>query len=154
MNQYTLDTNIIIDFQRHYPRDIFPSPWEALEGLVDTQRVCICNEVLEELYRGGDDLHTWAKTYPNLVCPSSAEDIAAAKSISAAHQDWVRESTNAADPFLIAHAKVTKRVVVTNETPKGPGVINKNQKVPNVAATVGVSTITFFEFARSESWRF
>jgi len=154
MTDYTLDTSILIDLEHRYPRDVFPSAWEALENLIDEQRACVCSEVVEETKRGTDELHRWASAYPGFACPLTDEDVAEATSISGAFPDWVRNEKNAADPFLIAHARVTGRVVVTDERAAGPGALNHNLKVPNVAGTVGVETMTFVEFARAEGWRF
>ena len=154
MTEYSLDTNILIGLEQRYPRDVFPSAWSALEGMVDDGRACICQEVLEETNRGSDGLYVWASTYAGFVCSTTDEEVVLASQISVAHEEWVRETTNAADPFLIAHASITARVVVTEERRAGPNVSNKNQKVPNVADTVGVSTVDFIQFARDEGWRF
>ncbi|MGK2852794.1 MAG: DUF4411 family protein [Microbacteriaceae bacterium] len=149
-----MDTNVLIGLEQRYPRDVFPSAWSAMEEVIDDSRACICQEVLEETKRGTDQLHEWAAGYPGFVCPTSADEIALASSISQAHEDWVRELTNAADPFLIAHASVTERIIVTEERRAGPQVSNRNQKVPNVADGLGVMTMSFIEFARSERWQF
>ncbi len=108
----------------------FSSTWSALEKLIDESRACICREVLEETKRGTDDLYKWAKEYRDFVCSTTDDEIQIASQISANQADWVREVTNAADPFLIAHAKVSGRIIVTEERRAGRGVVNKNQKVP------------------------
>lgn len=151
---YTLDTNILIVLNRSYPRDIFPSIWQALENAIDRGGVCICSDVLDELARGGDELHDWAKKYPGLVCDVSQNDVNLAAQISAAYPDWVREETNAADPFIVAHAANTKRSIVSEERRAGAGVVPKNQKIPNVADVYSVQTSTLFEWVRTEGWSF
>ncbi|CAN5177354.1 DUF4411 family protein [soil metagenome] len=154
MTAYTLDANILIGLQQKYPKDIFPSAWEALEALVDDKRACICTDVHDEVNRGGDDLFTWAKELDGFVCEPTADDVQVAAQISAAHPGWVREAQNAADPFLIAHASAGGLVVVTEERRAGVGVTDKNQKVPNVAEEFGVEAISFFDLAREEGWKF
>ena len=154
MSEYTLDTNILINLERRYPRDIFPGVWEAVELLADEQRGCICREVLEELTLGGDNLQNWAKTLNGFVCEVTDDEVTIVVEISAAHPDWVQGQRNAADPWLIAHASVSSRTIVTEETRAGAGVIDANQKVPNVATEHQVETLTFFEFARAEGWSF
>jgi hypothetical protein len=151
---YTLDTNILIGLIQRYPRDIFPSIWSALESSIDGGDVCICQDVLIETDRAGDDLFAWAKNYPGLACGITQEEVDLAGEISEAHPDWVRESFNAADPFLIAHASVESRTIVSEESKKGPGTIDRNQKVPNVAEEFGVSCVKFFDFARAGEWQF
>lgn len=151
---YTVDTSILIDLEQRYPRDVFPSAWEALEDLIDSGRACICSEVLEEVKRGSDELVDWAVNYPGLTCPLEDDDIAIAAAIAEEYPDWVRADKNAADPFLIAHGQTAGRVVVTDERRAGPGAINRNLKVPNIADIRGVRTLTFVEFARAEGWSF
>jgi hypothetical protein len=145
---------LLIGMQRNYPRDVFPSLWAALEAAIDAGQVCICNAVLEELERGTDDLHKWAKDYQGLLCEITQADVDLAVTISNAYPDWVREERNAADPFVVAHAANESRTIVTDESPAAANVAPQNQKVPSVAAGYGVSAIKFFEFARAERWSF
>ena len=154
VTEYTIDTNVLIDLQHRYPRDVFPSAWSSLEALIDEGRACICREVLEETKRGRDDLHKWSSTYPDFACPTTDEDITKAAEISGAYPDWVRNEKNAADPFVVAHAIETGRVIVTEERAAGPGVLNHKMKIPNVARAHGIETLTFLAFARAEKWRF
>jgi hypothetical protein len=151
---YTLDTNILINMNRLYPRDIFPTLWGNLEDLVDVDWACICSEVLVEVKRGGDDLHKWARDLAGFVCDITANEPITVAAISAGHPDWVRGTVNAADPWLIAHAIAHDRAIVSEEREAGPGVADRNQKVPNVAAENGVECIKFFEFARRQTWQF
>ena len=154
MNAYTLDTNVLILLRRHYPRDIFPGPWLELEALIAQHQACICREVLDELGRGGDELHGWAKGEAGFVCQIAADEIPIVEAISAAHQGWVQGTRNAADPWLIAHAVVSGRTIVTEEKRAGANVQDHNQKVPNVASEHRVDSLSFFALARAESWQF
>jgi hypothetical protein len=151
---FTFDTTVLIGFGRNYPRDVFPSLWETFESSINDRDRCICQAVLDELERGTDELHDWAKRYPHLVCDATQDDIDLAAEISAAFPDWVREETNAGDPFVIAHAIVEGRTIVTDERRAGNGVEPRNQKIPNVAEAYDTVTIDFFGFARTEGWRF
>lgn len=116
--------------------------------------MCICDAVLDELNRGTDDLHKWAKEYPSFVCPATQEDIDLAKNISDAYPDWVREDKNAADPFIVAHGSTSERTIVTDERAAGAGVQPQNQKIPNVANAYSVVCIDFFTWARGQGWSF
>lgn len=151
---FTIDTNILIDMERHYPRDIFGSLWVALESSIDQGRACICQDVLDELAVGGDELHKWAKSYPDFVCSITQVDINLAQQISQKYPDWARDEKNAADPFVVAHAMNTKRHIVTNEKHAGPGVLSHNQKMPNVAEAHGLKTYKLMEWIRLEEWSF
>lgn len=85
MNSYTLDTNILIGLKRHYPREHFVGVWDRLEELVAAGRACICGMVLEELGRGGDDLHSWAKTLDGFVHDPNSEEFQTVGQITAEH---------------------------------------------------------------------
>jgi hypothetical protein len=151
---FTLDTNILINLSRLYPRDIFASIWDSFEEAIGAGDVCICEAVLRELHRGGDDLHDWAKDLPGFVCPATDEELATVGEIAVAHPDWVRGAVNEADPFVIAHAKADGLVIVTEEGRKGPGTHDKNLKIPNVADEHGVTCMKFFDFMRGQGWQF
>ncbi|PID97588.1 MAG: hypothetical protein CSA83_02390, partial [Actinomycetales bacterium] len=117
--RYTLDTNILINMNRQYPRDIFPSIWRQLENAIDRSELCICEAVLRELERGGDDLHSWAKNLPGFVCPIQSEELITVTEISTSHPNWVRQQMNEADPFVIAHAKYEGSAIVSEEKAVG-----------------------------------
>ncbi|TAK69716.1 MAG: DUF4411 family protein [Actinomycetota bacterium] len=151
---YTLDTNILIGLVRLYPRDIFPAMWSNIESSVQQGDSCICEAILREVHRGGDDLHKWAKDLPGFVCPATDEELLSVAEIGVAHPDWVQGQLNEADPFVIAHAKAEKSIIVTEESRKGPGSLDKNLKIPNVAEEHGVETVKFFDYVRERGWRF
>jgi hypothetical protein len=151
---YTLDTNILVGLVRLYPRDIFPAMWANIESSVREGDSCICEAILREVHRGGDDLHKWAKDLPGFVCPATDEELAVVAEIAVAHPGWVQGQLNEADPFVIAHAKTEKSTIVTEEARKGPNTLDKNQKIPNVADEHGVETVRFFDYVRSHGWTF
>lgn len=151
---YTLDTNILIGLVRLYPRDIFPAMWNDIESSVEGGSSCICEAILLEVHRGGDELHSWAKNLNDFVCPATDEELAVVAEIGLAHPEWVQGQLNAADPFVVAHAKVERSTIVTEENRKGPNTEDRNQKIPNVADEHGVDTIKFFDYVREQGWRF
>lgn len=150
---FTLDSNILIGLMRNYPRDIFGSLWESIEELAAGPE-CICEAVLNEVHRGGDELYKWARSLDGFVCSATDQELAIVAEIATAHPDWVRGQVNEADPFVIAHAEIEGSVVVTEENRKGPGTADKNLKIPNVADERGVKCMKFFEFVRKNGWKF
>lgn len=151
---YTLDTNVLIGLVQRYPRDIFPAVWANIESTIEAGDSCICEAILREVHRGGDDLHQWAKNLSGFVCPVTDEELAVVAEIAGAHPGWVQGQVNEADPFVIAHAKVEKSTIVTEETRKGPNTLDKNQKIPNIADEHRVVTMTFFDYVREQGWTF
>lgn len=151
---YTLDSNILIGLVRLYPRDIFPALWDNIEFAVSTRDSCICEAILREVHRGGDELHSWAKNLNGFVCSATDEELAVVAEIAVAHPQWVQGQLNEADPFVIAHAKIEGSKVVTEESRKGPNTEDRNQKIPNVADEHGVETLKFFDYVREKGWQF
>lgn len=151
---FTLDSNILIGLVRGYPRDIFPAMWESIESSAAIGESCICEAVLREVHRGGDELFEWAKTLHGFVCSVTDAELITVAEIGAAHPGWVQGQLNEADPFLIAHAKAEHSIIVTEENWKGPGAEDKNQKIPNIADEHQVKTIKFFDYIRTNGWHF
>ena len=54
MTRYLLDSNIIINAVRLYPRDVFPSYWTSLENFVTAKTFFFHYSVQEELERRKD----------------------------------------------------------------------------------------------------
>lgn len=151
---YTLDSNILINMERLYPRDIFTTLWDSIERTAELGETCICDAVLRELKRGTDELHDWAKTLTGFLCSTAQTEVAIVAAITADHPDWVRGTQNDADPWVIAHGLHEKRAIVTEENRKGPNTEDKNQKIPNVADEHGVPTMKFFDFVKAQGWTF
>lgn len=151
---FTLDTNILIGLIQRYPRDIFPAMWTNIEASVSSGESCICEAILREVYRGGDELHKWAKNLQGFVCTVTDVELITVAEIGVAHPGWVQGQLNEADPFIIAHAKTEKSTIVTEENRKGPGTEDKNQKIPNIADEHRVQTMKFLDYVRAYGWQF
>lgn len=150
MTSYTLDSNVLIWFQRQMARDVFVTPWEALEAAIAAGEVCICDAVLTELERGGDDLHEWAKEQQGFCCLPEAPEFETVSAVGAAHPSWVQDQKNEADPWVVAYGVHHGRTIVSDERPGGPGVA----KVPNVADEFGAPCIDRLGWFRAQGWVF
>lgn len=153
VTRYTLDSNIIINLNRTYPRELFPSLWEALEDLAVKGSICVCEEVFHEIESGGDALARWIEDR-GIICPLSQAESDRATEISQRYPGWVQGRTNGADPYIVAHSLIEGSVIVTNERRAGNGVADSNQKIPNVADTYGQTTLDFLSFLRTLRWVF
>ena len=152
--EYSVDTSSIIRLHRQLPRDVFPTVWANLEALIGEGRAVLPRDCHEELKKKDDDLKTWASGLEGFVVQPSADEVAVATAITASHPDWVQEQQNAGDPWVVANASVHGRIVLTEETMKGVGTIDRSLKIPNVAAELGVSYVDFNQLARDEGWAF
>jgi len=107
-----------------------------------------------ELAKVDDVCGPWAKNSAGFVVEATLAEIMVVDAITTKHPDWVSETQNAADPYIVAHAEVHKRVIVTDEKRKGPGFAGRNAKIPNVADEYGIDYVNFNELARREGWHF
>jgi hypothetical protein len=151
---YSVDTSSIIRLHRELPRDVFPTVWDNLERLIASGRAFLPRDCHEELKRKDDHLLTWAPNQSGFVVQPDSNEVGVATQITIAHPDWVQEQQNAGDPWAIANATVHSRVILTEEIMKGPGTIDKNLRIPNVASEFGVSWVNFNQLARDERWSF
>jgi hypothetical protein len=145
---------VVINLHRNLPRDVYPTVWERVEGLVGDARAFAVRQVLEELERIDDGCGPWAKGLDGFVVDPNEDEVALVETITAAHPDWVQATTNEADPWVIAQASVHGRIIVSDENRKGPGTIGANLKIPNVADEHGVECVNFNDLARREDWQF
>ncbi|NLR25681.1 DUF4411 family protein [Rothia dentocariosa] len=151
---YTLDANILINMERLYPKEFFKSLWEKMESAAISKNVCLCYVIFTEIERGGPELSDWAKGIEGFICETTDDEANTAAKISQKHPAWVQGQKNSGDPFIIAHARHSNRIIVTEEKRTGPGTIDKNQRVPNIADEHDVECINFFEFMRRKEWTF
>ena len=154
MRTFTFDSDVIIHFNVQYPRDVFPSLWENLEELIQRKLICICQSVQIELERGNDQLIEWVSSLGGFVCHATGDELILASVISNLYPGWVRETTNAADPFIIAHAELNSHVIVSDERRTNSNVSHQNQKLPNVADARGTESISLIPFVREMQWSF
>lgn len=154
MSTFTIDSDVLIHLKNHYPRDVFPTIWDNFELLIEGAIVCICRFVQIEIQRGNDALIEWVDSLDGFVCDPTEAELELASVISNLFPGWVREDSNAADPFVIAHAKIKSHTVVSDENTASPSVAPQNQKLPSVAATQGVTVIKLLQFARQMNWSF
>lgn len=65
--RYLVDTNFLVQAERYYPQDIFPSFWERLRENIEDETIALHVTVLEEVYKNEDDLADWMKSVPKFT---------------------------------------------------------------------------------------
>jgi Domain of unknown function (DUF4411) len=151
---YCFDTSALIDgWTRYYPQDLFPALWENLDALIANGRIASSDEVLRELKKKDDGLYAWAKERPLLFCDLDEPIQLATHEVLAEFPRLVDTVKNrsAADPFVVATARVRGATVVTGERNAGT---NERPRIPNVCAHYGVRTLTLLQFIREQNWVF
>lgn len=154
MARYSIDTSSILHaWRRHYPPEIFPALWQNLDRLIESGDLCASEEVLHELERKDDEVFEWARTRPSMFIPTDEAIQVAVQEILARHKKLVdtRRNRSAADPFVIALAKVAKCVVVTNELPGGGP---DRPRIPDVCSAMSIRHMNLLDLIREQRWVF
>ena len=155
---YCFDSGALITPHRYrYPIDMFPPLWDRLTETFCGGSVFLCEEAFDEIVDRGDELSGWMEERKNqnplLVRETLNEIWQLGIKIALANPKMAtsRSGEAAADPFVIAHAKIAEATVVTEENISS----NPNaQKLPNVCERMGVRWINFLQFMRNENYRF
>lgn len=154
---YVLDTSSFIVLGHYFP-ERFPSFWQLFDTLVQSGRIISVREVKRELEHQATRAHLvdWIKRNPGCFkTPDSDETRFVAEIFKVPHfQQLVGsrqrlQGTPAADPFLIAAAKIRGGSVITEEASKPHAA-----KIPNVCAHFGVGCLNLEELMAKESWSF
>jgi len=163
-NYYVIDSCSLIELNRKYPIDIFPTVWKKVEILINNGFLVSPKEVLKEIEKGDDNLKEWAKKQTKLFKNLSAKQIQIVQEILGKYPKWLNEDSLVpiADPFVIALAiemeqdpqktiieTIKKRIVVSEERMSG-----KKTKVPYVCHQYGIECIFLIDMFRNEGWVF
>jgi hypothetical protein len=145
---YCVDSSGWLDgWQRHYPKDVFPSLWLRLEEAIQSGRIKCCEEVYIELQRKDDDLHHWIMSKKHMLVPL---DEPIQETSSALLQEYPRlvdtlRGRSQADPFVIATAIRLGAVVVTGEVRTG----NMGKpRIPDVCDAKKLPCLSFLAMIR------
>lgn len=152
MTVYCIDTSsLIAAWQERYPIEVFPTLWTKIEALIDAGRMVAPIEVLNEMKRRSDELHTWLKGRKGMFRELDDAVQVEAAQILAEFPRLVgeRKLRTSADPFVIALARVEGWQLVTDERPTA----NLNRpNIPDVCAKIGMTTIDILQVIRAEKW--
>jgi len=152
--RYSIDTSGLLDgWKRYYPPELFPGVWEKLGELVEDGALRASEEVLVELERRDDEVLAWARGQDGLLVPLDDEVQGAVAEILQLHPRLVGvgRRRSAADPFVIALARVHGCTVVTGESPTGK--LN-SPRIPDVCAALEIPCLRLVDLMREERWVF
>lgn len=162
---YSLDASVVIDLFEHYPDDIFPPIWEALDVLAGEKRIVMAEQAKNECH--DQQAKDWLGKHKDIVMAFSPMlnecmlDLMA--DLAKAGLQLIRPTSpkNAGDPWVIAAAMAYNRAesgkdvghacVLTSEKPAGENAIKV--KIPNVCARRGIEYVNFIELMRLEDWK-
>jgi hypothetical protein len=145
---YCVDTSAWLDgWQRHYPKDVFPSLWARLDAIISSGQIICTEEVYIELQRKDDDLHKWMMSRKQMLVPL---DEAIQNRATVLLREYPRlvdtlRGRSKADPFVIATAIERGAVVVTGEVLTGK---LEKPRIPDVCRAKGIACIGFLQMIR------
>jgi hypothetical protein len=154
---FVLDTNVFNEMGGYYPSR-FPSFWAEFDKAAQDGTVKSVEEVMKELDRWNAASHidTWVKSNKDVFSAPTEDELGfVAEIFKVKHfqalvgQKQILQGTPAADPFVIAAAKVGGACVVTQERWKP-----NSAKIPAVCKHFGLDCIDLEALMTHLGWRF
>lgn len=152
---YSIDSSALIHgWERAYPPKTFPTVWERLDELARTDSLCASVEVLNELEKKDDELHTWCKVRATMFADVDDATQEAMSHIMGTYPRLVDTSKgkSGADPFVIALAQ-SYEPTLTVVTEERGGSTNK-PKIPFVCRQEGLRCINLLQLIEEQGWTF
>lgn len=156
---YAVYTSSFIDLFQYYDRGVFPSLWQEFEELIERRLLVSVIQVKEELRREkhGDQASKWAwqPSVRELFASPTVEEMVFLRSelASSKFRDAVpqhlRSTNEKADIYLIARARVSGGIVVTEERYKPQGT-----KIPTICKAFNIDCVNLLGMMQREDWRF
>ena len=150
---FVWDTSALIAaWVERYPIDVIPLLWEKFAASIEAGEMVAPEEVRVELEKRSKDLLDFLKPHETFFVPTDDKIIGEASGILAAHPKLVmeRKRAYAADPFVIATAKIIGVTVVTEEG-RGPPA---KPKITDVCEAYGIEYIGVLDLIRKVGWKF
>lgn len=164
INYYVIDSSSLIELNRCYPIDVFPTLWKNVEKLIEKGFLISHKEVLKEISIMDDSLKKWAKKQKKFFKELDEKQMEIVRQILVKYPSLAKSDneTATADPFVIALAvemgsnkqqtlfnTVKGRIIVTEEKLRGNKV-----KIPFVCKDYNIECINIIEMCRVEGWKF
>lgn len=142
---YCFDTSSLIQLREYYPIDIFPEINQVFMSKIISGEIIICDLVMEELREHEKTMHkTIVQNIPNSRTATFSDHLKETQRIVQTYYDNLNKSYNIkADPMVIACAKETDTVVVTEEKNSDPS------KIPHICIKEGIKYINLVGFFRN-----
>ena len=162
---YCIDTSALIDLDRLYSKEVFPSLWEKhLVEIVEEGRQISPYEVREELERKDDQLWNWIKVNcKNLFIRDNQFVIDRVAELQTRFEGWINPENpqkNMADPFVVALAleahnifpdvEEKETIVITHE--EFTGNLAK-RRLPDICKHLGLETYRLIHLFKKEGWK-
>jgi hypothetical protein len=150
---FCFDTSSFIRaWHEAYPLDVVATFWGKLEAAIDGDVVITPDEVIRETKKRSDGLHDWLKGRDKCIVEIDEDIQDAVASLLQRYEALAknRKGASAADPWVIATARVREAIVVSEEALTDS---EKRPKIPGVCKGIGVECINLLEFMRRQGWK-
>ncbi|MCK0198976.1 DUF4411 family protein [Ancylobacter sp. 6x-1] len=150
---FVWDTSALVAaWVERYPIDVLPALWDRLIVSIQAGEMIAPEEVKVELGKRSTDLLDFLRPCDDFFTPTDGPVLADVAAILAKHPKLVMERKRAfaADPFVIATARISGAVIVTEEGRGSPG----KPKIPDVCDAYGVECINLLDLIRKVRWKF
>ena len=144
--RYCIDSSVLINIIRGYPRDLFPTIWEKLERLIKEDKLVSHIEVYNEIKNGKDSLLVWCKQNKKMFIDIDDCQRMEIKKIQKKYNPsyWnleINKNGPWADPWLIALSICENLILVTDEG-------NSENRIPYIANILKVKCLGRIDFFR------
>ena len=150
---YIFDTSAFIAaWSEAYPIESFPVLWKRLDELIQQGRLIAPYEVFRELGKKDGDAHAWLKPRKNLFRHEDEQLQISAAEVLRQFPKLMKAggSRGAADPWVVALARVERGIVVTKEDMGS----EQKPKIPYACRHYGLECVKVLAVIRGEGWTF
>src|SRR3989338_2428657 len=167
INFYVIDSSSLIELNRRYPIDVFPTLWKNVEKLIEKGYLIFHKEVRKEIlvFLGKDDsLKKWVEKQKKFFKELDGNQMKIVREILQKYPSMAKSDneTPTADPFIIALAveigsspqrtlaqTIKGKIIVTEERLRGDRI-----RIPFVCKDYNIECINIIEMCRVEGWKF
>jgi len=161
-NYYVIDTSSLIELNRKYPIEVFPSLWKKVEELISKSALISHKEVFNEVCIQDDKLKEWAKKQRTFFRDITPKQIEIVKGLLNQYPSLSTQNNDryAADVFVIALAIELQQAPQQTLFPNGHLIVTEEKirgnklKIPFVCQSFNIKCIDILEMYRAEGWTF
>lgn len=163
---YCIDTSALIDLDREYSLEVFPTLWEKhIVGLIDEGRLIATEEIKTELKKQDDELRKWIMdNCKSMFYPTETPVMGKVGEILSRFPNLInpaKPDKNYADPFVIALAleipnlfdnisSLDEVMVITHE--RFTNNLN-GPKMPDICRQFDLKVGKLIQLFKSEQWK-
>ena len=139
---YCIDTSSLINL-KPFRRDVFPTIWRKLEGMIKNGELIAPLEVYGEIEIGKDIIHNWCKGNKEMFKDIDECQIQKLQEVEKQYDKsyWGNEINKSkwADPWVIVLGICEEAIIVADEK-------NTRNRIPAISSAVGLKCLELIDF--------